>query len=158
MTSPTGTSGSPTADAPQHLLGRFPTYAGAERLVDQLSDRGFPVVHLRIVGNGLRTVEHVTGRMTAGRAAAAGAASGAWFGLLFGLLLGLFSPDSAWLSVLLGSTLIGAAWVALFGFLAHRATGGRRDFVSVKGLEAEQYDVFVDADRADEAIRLGGLL
>ena len=36
MTSPTGTSGSPTADAPQHLLGRFPTYAGAERLVDLL--------------------------------------------------------------------------------------------------------------------------
>ena len=37
MTSPTGTSGSPTADAPQHLLGRFPTYAGAERL--ELSDQ-----------------------------------------------------------------------------------------------------------------------
>ena len=48
--------------------------------------------------------------------------------------------------------------MALFGFLAHRATGGRRDFVSVECLEAEQYGVFVDADRADEAVRLGGLL
>jgi hypothetical protein len=146
------------AAAPQHLLAQFPTYPGAERMVDKLSDRGFPVEHVRIVGNGLRSVEYVTGRLTTGRAAQAGAASGAWFGLLFGLLLGLFSPDSAWLAVLVGGTLIGAFWGAMFGFLAHRATGGRRDFASVKGLEAEQYAVYVDADRADEAVRLAGLL
>ena len=142
----------------QHLLREFPTYAGAEELVDRLSDKGFPVAHVRIVGDGLRSVEQVTGRLTAGRAATAGAASGAWFGLLFGLLIGLFSPDSSWLPVLLGSTVIGALWGAAFGFLAHRATGGRRDFASVKGLEAERYAVYVDADRADEAIRLAGLI
>jgi len=28
----------------------------------------------------------------------------------------------------------------------------------VKGMEAEQYQVYVDADRADEAVRAGGLL
>ena len=143
--------------APQHLLGEFPTYAGAEAIVDRLSDGGFPVEHVRIVGNGLRSVERVTGRLTAGRAAAAGVVSGAWFGLLVGLLLGLFSPDTSWLTVLFGSTLIGAFWGALFAFLAHRATGGRHDYASVKALEAEQYAVYVDADRADEAIRLAGL-
>lgn len=144
--------------APQHLLGEFPTYAGAEAVVDRLSDRGFPVEHVRIVGKGLRSVEHVTGRLTTGRAAAAGAASGAWFGLLVGLLLGLFSPDSSWVAVLFGSTLIGALWGAVFAFLAHRATGGRHDFASLKTLEAEQYAVYVDADHADDAIRLAGLL
>ncbi|HSP36176.1 MAG TPA: general stress protein [Frankiaceae bacterium] len=148
----------PATSEPQHLLGSFPTYAGAEQLVERLSERGFPVEHSRIVGNGLRTVEYVTGRMTDGRAALAGSASGAWFGLLFGLLLGLFSNGSAWLIVLVGSTAIGALWGTAFGFMAHRATRGRRDFASVKGLEAEQYDVLVDAARADEAIRLSGLL
>lgn len=152
----TSTAGA-SAVGPQHLLREFPTYAGAEALVDRLSDRGFPVEHVRIVGNGLRSVERVTGRLTSGRAAAAGAASGAWFGLFVGLLLGLFSPDSGWLAVLVGSTLIGAFWGAVFAFLAHRATGGRHDFASVKALEAEQYAVYVDADRADEAIRLAGL-
>ncbi len=162
MSSPlTPIPGSPivprTSTGPQHLLKEFPTYAGAELLVDTLSDKGFPVEHTRIVGNGLRTVEYVTGRLTSGRAAQAGAASGASFGLLVGLLLGLFSRDSSWLGTVVGCTLIGAAWWAVFGYLAHRATHGRRDFTSIKGLEAEQYAVYVDADRADDAIRLAGL-
>ena len=148
----------PGLDTPQHQLAAFPTYAGAESLVDTLSDRGFPVEHVRIVGNGLRSVEYVTGRLTNGRAALAGAASGAWLGLLVGLLLSAFSDDSSGFGVVLGSAVFGALWFALFGFLAHYATRGRRDFASVKGLEAEQYVVTVSADRADEAIRTAGLL
>ena len=62
---------------PQHLLASYPTYAGAEQVVDRLADSGFPVEHSRIVGNGLRTVEYVTGRITSNRAAVAGSASGA---------------------------------------------------------------------------------
>lgn len=148
--------GDATSSAPQHLLGEFPSYSAAERVVDKLSDNGFAVERCRIVGTGLRTVEHVTGRLTSRGAAAAGAASGAWFGALFGLLLGLFAHGSAWLVVLLGSTLISTLWMALFGFLAHRATRGRRDFQSTSGLEAEQYSVYVDATHADDAIRLSG--
>lgn len=147
-----------TATTAQHLLGEFPTYAGAEQVVDTLSDRGFPVEQVRIVGNGLRSVEYVTGRMTTGRAALAGAATGAWLGLLIGLLLALFSPGTAWLGVLLGSTALGAVWGGMLGFLAHLATRGRRDFSSIKGLEAEQYAVYVDASHADDAIRLAGRL
>lgn len=45
-----GPVGDPThAGTPQRLLAEFPAYAGAERIVDQLSDRGFPVEHTRIV-------------------------------------------------------------------------------------------------------------
>lgn len=142
----------------QHVLATFPTYAGAERLVDKLSDAGFPVEHSRIVGNGLRSVEYVTGRLTSGRAAAAGAASGAWVGLLIGLLLRLFSSGLTSIAGVVGCILIGALWWAVFGYLAHRATQGRRDFASVRGLEAEQYQVYVDDDHADDAIRLGGVL
>jgi hypothetical protein len=36
--------------------------------------------------------------------------------------------------------LIGAAWGAIFGFVGHWATHGRRDFTSVSTLAAERYD------------------
>lgn len=146
------------APAPQHLLRQFPTYAAAERVVDRLSDSGFPVRHCSIVGSHLRTVEHVTGRLTSGGAAMVGAAGGAWFGLLLGLLLGLFSNGSAWFAVLLGSTAISAALMAALAFAAHRATRGRRDFESTRDVEAERYAVNVDLAYGDDAIRQAGLL
>lgn len=153
-----GAATTPGHPGREHLLREFPTYAGAEKLVDTLADRGFPVEHVRIVGNGVRSVERVTGRLTSGRAAAAGAASGAWFGALMGLLLGLFAEDRSWLLALLSGVVIGALWGAVFGFLAHRATKGQRDFTSVRTFEADSYAVYVAAEHANEAIRVGALL
>ncbi|MFC4554100.1 general stress protein [Georgenia faecalis] len=132
------------------------TYPEAQRLVDRLSDRGFPVEHVRIVGVGIRSVEQVTGRRTNGRAALDGAAGGAWFGLLVGLLLALFVVDVQWLTVLLVAVAFGAAWGALFGFLAHWSTGGRRDFSSVTSFEASRYEIQVDAAHRAEAAHLLG--
>ncbi|WP_447008472.1 general stress protein [Saccharothrix isguenensis] len=74
-------------------VAAFDNYADAERAVDSLSDRGFPVGHTKIVGVGLRMVEHVLGRLTHLRAAGLGAAAGAWFGLLLGVFL---SSSTAW--------------------------------------------------------------
>jgi hypothetical protein len=101
-----------------------------------VSDSGFPVEHAEIVGQDLRLVEDITGRLTRGRAAAAGAGSGAWFGLFIGLLVGLFTTGPTWFGLILGGVLIGAVWGALFGFFAHMATGGERDFASTQGLVA----------------------
>lgn len=145
--------GASTRPAPAGLavLAELSEYAQAQRLVDRLSDQKFPVEHVRIVGLGITSVEQVTGRMTKGKAALAGAAGGAWFGLLIGLLFGLFAPGVLWLGVLLGSILIAAVWGAVFGFVAHWAQGGRRDFKSIKSLEAERYAVMVDADYFAEA-------
>jgi hypothetical protein len=72
-------------------------YPSAQRAVDQLSDDGFPVEKLDIVGSDVRLVEQVTGRLTTGRASGAGALSGLWAGLLLGILLGLFTsmPQAA---------------------------------------------------------------
>ncbi|MEY9212234.1 hypothetical protein NI17_006610 [Thermobifida halotolerans] len=149
--------GAPTGGVPaqrgQRLVASFPTYVDAQRLVDEMSDQGFPVEHLRIIGDGVRTVEQVTGRMTKGRAALVGAGAGAWFGLFIGLLFGLFAVGPAWLWVLLVSVAVGALWGAIFGFVAHWATRGQRDFSSVHTLQAERYDVYVDASHAGEAER-----
>jgi hypothetical protein len=138
------------------LVSSYTSYADAQRAVDRLSDAKFPVEHVRIVGRDLTIVEEVTGRLTNLRAAAAGAASGAWFGLFIGLLVGLFTSGPEWLGLVLGGLLIGAFWGAVFGFIAHLATGGRRDFASLRGLAAATYDVLVDDEHAARARELLG--
>lgn len=140
----------PTASAHYQVLRTVPSYDQAQRLVDQLSDAGFPVEHVRLVGTDLRLVEQVTGRMTYGKAALYGAASGAWLGLLIGLLLGLFTVVG-WLWVILWAVILGAVWGLIFGLLGHAATGGRRDFSSVQGLEASSYEILVEAEYVEAA-------
>jgi hypothetical protein len=67
-------------------VARFDDYADAQRAVDRLSDDGFPVEQLDIIGSELQLVERITGRLTKTRSAAAGAVGGMWIGLLIGVL------------------------------------------------------------------------
>src|SRR4029450_11381915 len=122
-----------TQDARQ-TVASYPTYAEAQRAVDSLSDRSFPVEGAEIIGHDVRLVEGGTGGLTNARAAAAGAASGAWFGLFIGLLVGLFTTGPEWLGLVLGGLLIGALWGALFGVFAHWMTHGEGDFAVESGL------------------------
>ena len=94
--------------------------------------------------------------MTYGKAALYGLGSGAWVGLLIGLLLGIFTVGG-WLSVVLWGVALGAVWGLALGLIGHAATGGRRDFRSIQGIEADSYDVLVEVEYIDEAAaRLGG--
>ncbi|MFB9902311.1 general stress protein [Allokutzneria oryzae] len=137
-------------------VATFDSYDGAERAVDSLSDSGFPVEKTKIVGVGLRLVEHVLGRLTYPRAAGMGAAAGAWFGLLFGVFVAVFTTSVWWwLTTILSALLWGAVAGAVFGLVAHAFTGGRRDFISSKQLLADRYEVLVDpvlAQRANEML------
>ena len=81
----------------------------------------------------------------------AGAVSGLWAGLLIGVLLGLFTTGHAWLGVVPVAAAIGAAWGAVFGFGAHAATRGQRDFSSVRMLSASRYDLIARDGTADQA-------
>lgn len=135
-----------------NTVASYGDYAEAQRAVDRLSDDGFPVEHLDIIGSDLRLVERVTGRLTKARAAAAGAASGVWFGLLMGMLLGIFTTGY-WLGLLAVGALVGSAWGALFGFLGHAATRGARDFASTRTLVAMRYDLVARNGHVDAARR-----
>lgn len=141
-------------------LGSHDTYADAERAVDRLSDAGFPVEKVDIVGRDLRVVEHVTGRLTTARAAGLGAAGGAWWGVFVGLLLGVFA--TSFLAPVLVGLVLGALFGAGTGALGHAALRGRRDFSSIRSLDAGRYELVVDEEAADEAERLsrgeGGLV
>ena len=59
------------------VLREYTTYDEAQRMVDGLSDAGFPVERVRIIGHDMYSVEQVTGRLTKGRAALLGVGGGA---------------------------------------------------------------------------------
>jgi hypothetical protein len=132
------------------------SYEAAERAVDWLSDQGFPVEHVRIVGTGLRYVEQVSGRLTTGRAALTGIMQGAVLGLFWGLLFSLFftTDTGSVFGVLAFSLVVGLVFGGLVGAAYHFMTDGRRDFDSVATTRADRYEVQVDDDSAGEAERL----
>jgi hypothetical protein len=146
-----GSAARASAIATGRVVATFPTYPEAERAVDRLSDAGFPVARSAIVGRDLRLVEQVVGRLTRTSAAAMGAASGAWFGLFVGSVIGFFLTGPEWVTLLVSTVAIGAVWGAVFGFVAHWSTAGRRDFASASAVVADRYEVTVadgDAERA----------
>jgi hypothetical protein len=133
-------------------------YAEAEALVDRLADDGFPVQHVAIVGRDLRYVEQVVGRLNAWKAALGGAGSGLVLGLLFGLLFAawLAHDGTSWVGVILYWAGFGALVGAVIALVGHLLNGGRRDFASIAGMQAERFDVLVDEPFADDAVRLLG--
>lgn len=137
------------------VVATYTKYEDAQAAVDRLSDEGFPVENVSIVGHDIRTVENVYGRLTNGRAAGRGLVGGIWFGLLAGILFSFFVQNVSFIQVILTTLILGALWGALYGFLGHAATRGRRDFSSVKTMEAGRYEVLV---RGEFALRASQLL
>ncbi len=146
-------SDSPAPSTTRRTVASFTNYAEAERAVDKLSDRGFPVEHAAIIGTGLRYIEQVTGRVTTGRATLIGLGSGAMIGLLWGLLFGaFFTVDSgSFAGVLLYSLAVGLVFGGVFGAVGHAALGGRRDFASESVTRADRYELQVDEQLAERA-------
>jgi hypothetical protein len=144
--------GTPSAGT---TIASFGSYEGAEAFVDELSDTGFPVDHVSIVGRDVHTIERVTGRLDAWRAAAYGALSGALFGSLLGLIFGGLFADDGWefLSAWLYWLLIGALFTATIALVSYAMMGGRRNFSSLRGITAGQYDVAVDESVVEQAER-----
>jgi hypothetical protein len=158
MSGALGRQGAPANLTSRPVLATFDDYAGAQKAVDTLSDNGFPVQNVTILGVDVRIVESVLGRLTWGRAALGGMFQGAWFGLLIGLFVGLFSSTSGSLLPLAGLGLLyGAAFGIVFGVVQHALTGGKRDFVSRQQLVAKRYDVLCEQSVIADARRILGL-
>lgn len=142
----------------RQVVATFDSYADAERAVDHLSDHRFPVNRVAIVGRDLELVEQVLGRMNYGWAALRGAGSGGLVGALIGWIFGIFS----WIEPLIGGLVLacyglvfGAIVGALIGLLMHALQRGRRDFrAASSSLMPTHYDVVVDVEVADQALRL----
>lgn len=128
----------------------FEDYEQAQRAVDYLSDREFPVQNVMIVGTELKQVERVTGRLTAGRILASGAASGAWMGAFFGLLMWAFVQGGG-PAQFITAMLVGAIFGMIWALILYRFTGGARDFTSVSQVIATRYEVLVEAEFIGQA-------
>jgi hypothetical protein len=147
-----------TGLSPKTTVATYGSYPEAERAVDYLSDNGFPVERVAIVGTGLKTVEQVSGRVTVGRAALNGAGQGATIGLLFGVLFGLFFEGPAFFGVVLYGLIAGTLFGAALGALFQAAQGGRRDFGSVRGIQAASYEIQVEHEVSARAKQMLGEL
>jgi hypothetical protein len=145
---------SPPAGGAKTTVATYGEYREAERAVDYLSDSGFPVERAAIVGTGLKTVEQIAGRLTTGRAALLGAGQGAMIGLLFGLLFGLFFEGPAFFGVVLYGLLAGIVFGSIFGAIGQAMQGGRRDFASVRSMQAERYELQVEHEVSAKAKQL----
>jgi hypothetical protein len=146
-----------TANTDRRVIGSYTEYADAERAVDYLSDRGFPVERVTIVGHDLRLIEKVLGRVGYKEAMLRAASGGALTGVLIGWIFGLFNwvdPVLAGLLLALYGLIFGAIFGAVFGAVAHWAQGGRRDFASIRVMLPSRYDVLVDSEVADQALEL----
>ena len=136
------------------LLGRYRTYEDAQKVVGHLaSAEGFEVKKLTIVGNDLRSVEHIRSRLTYPKVAGAGAAQGAMFGVFIGLLLMLFTPEAPLMNLLFAVVLGIAVWM-IIGVVGFSVRRGRREFASTQQLVATTYDVVCDFSAAGRARQL----
>ena len=141
-------------------LGTFDKYEDAQRAVDELSDRGFPVQNCLIVGTDLKQLERVTSRLTWGRVLLGGALSGVWLGLFVGLIFAMFETQSSPVALMLTPALAGTAFGVVWAALGYAMTRGRRDFASVSQVVATKYEVFVEhtfAQQGREILQAAGI-
>ena len=135
------------------VIGTYPDYLQAQRAVDYLSDQKFPVERTAIIGENLRIVEQITGRLNWTRALSLGMSQGAVTGVFIGLIFSVIGigRDRGLLVLLLDGLLLGIIIGAVWGLLSYALSGGRRDFTSVGGMRAEHYSVMADSEVAEQA-------
>ena len=121
-------------------VASFATYPEAQGAVDALSDQGFPVQHLAIIGTDLRQVERITGRMSWGRAAMSGAMNGLWIGMFFGIIMSVAGSNGPRLNFW-ACVLLGVLWGIVFQLFSYALTRGRRDFTSISQVVASRYSI-----------------
>lgn len=152
--------GGPSARSPLSLefpqsLAVYDDYKSAQKAVDHLSDREFPVQNLMIVGTDLKQVERITGRLTTGKVALAGALSGLWLGVFIGLILSLFGEDGV-LQLILTCAVMGVLFGLLWALVGYALTRGQRDFSAVSAVVATRYEVLVEHSLLSQAQQLLG--
>jgi hypothetical protein len=133
-------------------LGTFEKYEEAQKLVDTLSDKEFPVQNCLIVGTDLKQLERITGWLTWGRVLLGGALSGVWLGLFVGLIFALFAPQGgSVIQIVLSTVLFGALFGLAWAAGTYALTGGQRDFSSVSLIVPSKYEVLVEHKFAQQA-------
>lgn len=140
-------------DFPQSLA-QFQEYEEAQKAIDFLAAKDFPVEHLMIVGTDLRLVERITGRRTLAKVLRRGAFSGIGTGLLIGLMMMIFfggDNPSVMLLLGLGVGIVTGVVTAGLGFSMGK---GKREFDSLRDTIATTFELLVEHKVAERAREL----
>ncbi len=132
------------------VVGRYRTYAEAQKAVDYMSDEHFPVAMVSIIGSDLKSVEQVTGRLSYPRVALQGALNGIFFGAFLGLILTMFGGPQMAASIV-PTMLLGGAFFMLMATITYAMSRGKRDFTSTSRIVAGSYEVLAAPEVAGQA-------
>ena len=143
-------------DAVGETIASFPTYEGAQEAVSALIAGEVPARDIAIVGQGLRSLERVTGRLGYATAARSGAVNGLLIGLFFSAILVLGSP-SVPIQAFVGVLFVGVAVGMLLSIITYSFIRRRRDFASVMRVLADHYEVTVAPDHLAKARQVLGV-
>lgn len=136
-------------------VASFPTYEAAQKAVSSLIAAEVPARDIAIVGQGLRSVERVTGRLGYASAARSGAINGLLLGLLFSAILVIGSP-SVPIQAFVGVLFVGIAIGMLLSIITYSLVRRRRDYASVMQVVADHYEVTVTAASISRARQILG--
>ncbi|MET0297042.1 MAG: general stress protein [Microbacterium sp.] len=125
-------------------VAEFPSYDRAQKAVSTLIAADVPARDIAIVGQGLRSIERVTGRLGYASAARSGAINGVLLGLLFSAVLVIGSP-SVPIQAFVGVLFVGIAIGMLLSIVTYSIVRRRRDYASVTQVVADHYEVTVAA-------------
>nr|WP_231917605.1 general stress protein [Microbacterium pygmaeum] len=142
------------ADDVGQTVASFPSYEAAQKTVSKLIAENVPARDIAIVGQGLRSIERITGRLGYAAAARSGAINGVLLGLLFSAILVIGTP-SVPIQAFVGVIFVGIALGMLMSIVTYSFVRRRRDYASVMQVLADHYEVTVAASsihRAREVI------
>ncbi|GAA3927998.1 hypothetical protein GCM10022383_03700 [Microbacterium soli] len=119
-------------------------YETAQKTVSKLIAGEVPARDIAIVGQGVRTVERVTGKLGYAAAARSGAINGVLIGLVLSAIMLFGNPDAP-IPLFLGFILIGVALGMIMSLVTYTIVRRRRDFASMTQMLADHYEVRVQA-------------
>lgn len=125
-------------------------YEAAQKAVSTLIAGDVPARNIAIVGQGVRTVERVTGKLGYATAARSGAVNGVLIGLLLSAILVIGNPEAP-IQLFVGFVFIGVALGMIMSLVTYAIVRRRRDFASVTQMAADHYEVTVLPDSLAKA-------
>lgn len=117
-------------------------YEAAQKAVSALIAGEVPARDIAIVGQSIRTIERVTGKLGYATAARSGAINGVLIGLFLSAILVIGQPEVP-IQLFVGFVLIGVAIGMILSLLTFSIVRRRRDFASVTQFAADHYEITV---------------
>lgn len=130
-------------------------YESAQKTVSALIAGEVPAREIAIVGQGVRTVERITGRLGYAAAARSGAINGVLIGLFLSAIMLFGNPDAP-IQLFLGFIFIGVALGMILSLVTFAIVRRRRDYASVTQLTADHYEVRVQKSSLTKARQVVG--